>query len=304
MQSQAESPSPHPSQRHAIPRLGFAAMLASNFCLAFGPWFVRLADTGPVAAGFWRLALAAPMLLLLAPLARQPLTRISPALIATIAIGGVLFAADLASWHVGILHTKMANATLFGNATSLMFPIYGFLVARAWPTRMQAIALGLATVGTVLLMGRSYELSANNLLGDLLCLLAGVLYTCYFIAIERARATLQPLPLLALCTIAGALPLLLFALALGEQVMPQQWSALIGLALLSQVIGQGLIVYAIGVLPPVVIGLGLLTQPLIAAVVGWFAYDERLGTLDIAGAIAIAVALVLVRAPSRRRAAG
>jgi drug/metabolite transporter (DMT)-like permease len=237
MESQPESASIPSAQHHATQRLAFLAMLASNLCLAFGPWFVRLADTGPVAAGFWRLALAAPMLLLLAPLARQPLTRLSPALVATIAIGGVLFAADLASWHLGILHTKMANATLFGNATSLMFPIYGFIVARAWPTRMQGIAFGLATVGTVLLMGRSYELSANNLLGDLLCLFAGVLYTCYFIAIERARATLQPLPLLALCTIAAILPMLLFAIALGEQVMPQHWSALFGLALLSQVIG-------------------------------------------------------------------
>ncbi|AHE57192.1 DMT family transporter [Sphingomonas sanxanigenens] len=304
MQSQPESVSSHPSPHHAAQRIGFAAMLASNLCLAFGPWFVRLADTGPVAAGFWRLALAAPVLLVLSPLARQPFTRIPPALVVTIAIGGLLFAADLASWHLGILHTKMANATLFGNATSLMFPIYGFLVARAWPTRMQGIAFGLATLGTLLLMGRSYELSANNLLGDLLCLFAGVLYTCYFIAIERARATLQPLPLLALCTIAAILPMLLFALALGERVMPQHWSALIGLALLSQVIGQGLIVYAIGVLPPVVIGLGLLTQPMIAAVVGWFAYDERLGTLDIVGAVAIAIALVLVRAPSRKAIAG
>ncbi|MGF7151740.1 drug/metabolite transporter (DMT)-like permease [Sphingomonas zeicaulis] len=303
MENQVESSSA-PSQQHAVQRLGFAAMLASNLCLAFGPWFVRLADTGPVAAGFWRLALAAPMLLVLAPLARQPLTRLSPALVVTIAIGGVLFAADLASWHVGILHTKMANATLFGNATSLMFPIYGFIAARAWPTRMQGVAFGLATVGTLLLMGRSYELSANNLLGDLLCLLAGVLYTCYFIAIERARVTLQPLPLLALCTIAAALPMLMFAIALGEQVMPQHWSALFGLALLSQVIGQGLIVYAIGVLPPVVIGLGLLTQPMIAAVIGWLAYDERLGTLDMVGAVAIAIALVLVRAPSPKSTAG
>lgn len=297
----APSPPPQPQSAH---RLAFAALLLSNLCLAFGPWLVRLADTGPVAAGFWRLAIAAPLLFLLAPVARQPFTRISPAMIGAIAIGGILFAADLGAWHLGILHTKMANATLFGNATSLMFPIYGFLIARAWPTRMQAIALALAAVGTVLLLGRSYELSADNLLGDLLCLLAGVLYTCYFIVIERARATLQPLPLLALCTIAAAPPMLLFSLALGEPVIPQSWSALIVLALCSQVIGQALVFYAIGVLPPVVIGLGLLTQPLIAALIGWLAYDERLGTLDIAGAIAIAVALVLVRAPARHRAAG
>mgnify|MGYP003351542287 CR=1 FL=1 len=35
-------------------------------------------------------------------------------------VGGVAFAADLASWHLGIVRTTMANATLFGNAASFV----------------------------------------------------------------------------------------------------------------------------------------------------------------------------------------
>lgn len=276
------------------------ALVASNICLAFGPWFVRLAETGPVAAGFWRLMLSAPMLLLMTRLTRQPIGRLSPALLGTIALGGLLFAADLASWHVGILHTKLANATLFGNAASLIFPVYGFLIARVWPTRGQGIALALAALGAVLLMGRSYELSAANLGGDLLCLFAGLLYTFYLISIDRARATLQPWPVLALSTVAGVLPLLAFALAIGERIIPSAWTPLVALALVSQVLGQGLMVYAIGHLRPIVIGLGLLTQPMIAAALGWLVYGERLGLLDIVGAAAIAAALVLVRRPERK----
>ena len=33
----------------------FAALLLGNVMLALGPWLVRLTDTGPVAAGFWRM---------------------------------------------------------------------------------------------------------------------------------------------------------------------------------------------------------------------------------------------------------
>ena len=50
--------------RHSSPRL--PALLLGNVALAFGPWLVRLADVGPVAAGFWRLTLALPFLLLVA----------------------------------------------------------------------------------------------------------------------------------------------------------------------------------------------------------------------------------------------
>ena len=71
------------------------------------------------------------------------------------------------------------------------------------------------------------------------------------------------------------------------------------LALSSQVIGQGLLVYAIGALSPIVVGLTLLTQPAISAFVGWLVYGETLSPLDWLGAAAIAVALVLVRLPAR-----
>ena len=46
--------------------VAFATLIVANVSLAFGPWFVRAADTGPVAAAFWRIALAAPMLAVLA----------------------------------------------------------------------------------------------------------------------------------------------------------------------------------------------------------------------------------------------
>jgi len=52
-------------------------------------------------------------------------------------------------------------------------------------------------------------------------------------------------------------------------------------------------------LPPLVVGLGLLTQPAISALIGWFAYREGLSLTDVIGGLAIAAALVLVRLPER-----
>ena len=281
-------------------RYGIAALLIANALLALGPLFVRMADTGPVASAFWRMALALPVIAVMAHFGPKSSGRMTPVLILVIAASGILFAADLASWHVGILRTKMANATLFGNSASLIFPVYGFVVARLWPTRRQGLALLLALVGAAVLMGRSAELSPEHLVGDLLSLLAGVFYAAYFIAIARARETLAPLPLLAASTLASALPLLILALALGEQVMPTHWTPLVALALCSQVMGQGLMVYALGRISPLVIGLTLLTQPIVAAFVGWLMFDETLGALDLFGAVLVGLALVLVRQPLRQ----
>lgn len=286
--------------------LAFAALVAGNVALAFGPVFVRLASSeaqiGPVAAGFWRLLFAVPVLVLLTRVTGQGRRRPGMPMLAMVAFAGLFFAADLGVWHLGILRTKLANATLLGNVATLLFPLYGFVVARAWPSRWQGAALLMATLGAALLMGQSYELSPQYLAGDLLCLLSGILYTCYLILIDRARGTLQPLPLLTLSTIAGLLPLLVLARLLGETVWPQAWWPLVALALSSQVIGQGLLVYAIGHVRPLLVGLTFLLQPIVAAAMGWGVYGEALSLTDLIGAGAVAAAIVLVRRPAAPKA--
>ena len=286
------------------PAGAFVAVITGNVALAFGPWFVRLADTGPVAAAFWRIALAAPLLVLGAFATGARPTRLGPALWLLLAIGGIAFAADLGSWHLGIVRTTLANATLFGNSAILLFPLYGFVVTRSLPTRMQGAALLLAFAGGALLMGRSYALDPRNLTGDLFCLLAGALYTVYLVLVVRARAAMAPIPVLAISTVASVLPLLAFALLMGERIVPTHWGPLVTLALVSQVLGQGAIVYALGKLPPLVIGIALLVQPIVAGTVGWIVYAEQPGGFDLLGAAMVAAALVLVRWPARVASAG
>lgn len=280
-------------------RYAFGALIVANLFLAFGPWMVRIADVGAVASAFWRLALAIPLLLLFTGMGGRATLRPGWIIGGLIGLGGLFFAADLAAWHYGIKLTKLANATLFGNTSSLLFPIYGFIAARMLPGKLQVVALLLAATGAVLLLGSSYELSPRHLKGDLLAILAGLFYTGYLITVDRARRTMKPMPVLALATIAGAGPLLLFAILLGEPVLPRNWVPLILLSLGSQVIGQGLLVYSMGHLSPLVVGLGLLTQPAVTAMIGWVVYDERLGLLDAIGALLICGALVLIRLPKR-----
>ena len=113
---------------------------------------------------------------------------------------------------------------------------------------------------------------------------------------------MKPWPVLAIATAAGALPLLGFALALGETVMPADWTPVILLSISSQLIGQGLLVYAMGHFSPVVVGLCFLTQPIASAAIGWAAYGERLSAADGIGALLICAALVLIRLPDRKLA--
>lgn len=283
--------------RAAPPRwVLLVALLAGNVALALGPWSVRLADTGPISAGFWRLALALPVLALLARASRQRLGGLPGRTMVLVAIGAVAFALDLASWHIGIEHTRLGNATLFGNAGSIVLLFWGFAVARVMPRGKEWIAILCALIGAAILMGRSLEISEATLIGDLFCLAAGLLYAIYLLTLQDARREIGAWSLLTWVCLLACPVLLVLAIIAGEPVWPTNWAPVVVLSILSQLVGQGLLVFSLRHFPPLVIGLALLTQPAIAAFYGFAIFGEVLLPIDIAGMVLLGAALAIARA--------
>jgi len=276
-----------------------AALLAGNVALALGPWLVRLADTGPVSAGFWRLFLALPFLALFARASGQKLAGIPKRTLAFVALGAVAFGLDLSSWHIGIELTRLGNATLFGNAGSIVMLFWGFIVARHLPRGMEWAAILFALAGAAILMGRSADISTETLVGDLFCLTAGLLYAVYLITLQGARQAIGSWALLVWVSIFAAPLVLAIALVLGEPVWPTDWTPILILFVSSQLVGQGLLVFSMGHFPPLVIGLALLMQPAVAALYGYAIFGEVLAPIDILGMALLGGALVISRAARR-----
>lgn len=275
--------------------LHFAALLTGNVALALGPWFVRIADSGPVSAGFWRLFLALPLLAALARSQGEPLWGYNRRDWAILIGAGVMFALDLASWHIGIERTRLGNATLFGNSGSMVLMVWGLVAMHRRPRVLEWLAVAMAMAGAALLLGRSLEIDARTLAGDLFSILAGLFYVVYIVMLQRARGRFGSWSLLFHSSVVGCPVLLAIALLLGEPVWPHNWLPLIGLMLASQILGQGMLVYALKHFPPLVIGLVLLTQPAISVLVGWLAFGETLGLFDAIGMTMVAAALVMAR---------
>jgi drug/metabolite transporter (DMT)-like permease len=274
----------------------FVALLGGSFALALGPWFVRLADSGPVSAGFWRLFLPLPLLALLAVRQRGRVWPAAPlAAWLLIITAGVAFALDLASWHIGIAYTRLGNASLFGNSGSLILMAWGLVAARRVPKSVEVAAIISAICGAAILLGRSLEIDHATLIGDLFCILAGVFYFFYILLLQGARGRFESWELLFASTLASAPVMLGIAIWLDEPIWPQIWWPLAALAFCSQVIGQGLIVFALRHFSALIIGVVLLTQPAVSILVGWFAFGETMGPLDAVGMVLIATALLLGR---------
>jgi drug/metabolite transporter (DMT)-like permease len=79
-------------------------------------------------------------------------------------------------------------------------------------------------------------------------------------------------------------------LALTQKFVPDTlwgWATVAGCALAAQVLGQGLIAYALAHLRPTFSSLGLLVQTLGAATSAWLVLGERLAAIQIVGALVI-----------------
>jgi drug/metabolite transporter (DMT)-like permease len=124
-------------------------------------------------------------------------------------------------------------------------------------------------------------------------------YAGYILAVKRLRDRgATTLYLMAVTSTVTAILLWPVAVAAGEQFFPatpRGWLVLLGLALLSHAAGQGLIAYALAHLPAAFSSVGLLLQPVVAAVFAWFLLAEPLVALQVAGGLVVLAGIYLAR---------
>lgn len=283
-------------------RVALSALFGGAVGIAFAPIFVRLSEVGPSATAFWRLSLALPALWLwMAIEGKQRGAPRQPSCMADyrrLTLAGLFFAADLAVWHWSILFTSVANATLLANFA----PIFVTLGAWLWFGQRFRLTfiLGMATalLGATILIGISVHLSFQHLLGDLLGLVTAVFYAGYILAVKELRDEFSSATVLTWSGVVSSVALLPIALLSGEGLVAftaKGWGVLIGLALISQVGGQGLITYALAHLPAAFSSVGLLLQPAVAAALAWIILSEPVGFWQAIGGVVVLAGIVLAR---------
>lgn len=301
----------------AAGRLALPALFAGAAAIALAPILVRLSEIGPIATGFFRLALALPVLWLWDAGSR---VTAAPAVAADgqprdgsgrrdaggLIIAGLCFAGDLALWHLSLGLTSVANATLFPNLAPVFVTLLAFVLFGERVSRLFLAGMTVAIAGAFVLMGGSAELGEGRLAGDALALATAVFYAGYLVAVARLRARLSTAAIMLRSGAVSAAALLVLAIAAGEPLWPASlagWAVLAGLALVSHAGGQSLIAYALAHLPASFSAVGLLVQPALAALLAWILFGEAIGGWQAAGAAIIVAGVVLARRGSVRPAA-
>ena len=275
-----------------------AVLILGACVIGFSPILVRLTETGPAAAGVWRLGVALPLLALMT---RRATGRIAPPSRLAL-LAGVMFALDLGFWHYGIKYTSVANATVLSNLTPVVVTAFAWVFLKQRPRALFLLAVAIAIAGAWLMA--SQRRGAPGLdppLGDALSATTALWYALYMLAVGQARRREGASALMFWSSVVGFPLVLAAAWALGEQILPAGPGGLAACLALGvmHVAGQGSIAWAMGRLPTSTASVVVLVQPVVAAALGWLVFREAMGPLQALGAAVALAGVVLAQWASR-----
>ena len=276
------------------------AALAGAALIGLAPIAVRISELEPAATNLWRFLFALPILAVWASRAPAPSRRDVSWLLGA----GVLFGIELNLWAFALMRTTIANATLLTNMTPVFAAAFGWFVFKERLGTGVLIGGGVALVGAVTLALARAQTGAGpasaeaGWIGDALALTAAVGYAGYLLIVRALGDRVSAGAVMLWSSLSGAAFTLALCLFTREPLLPETWrgwAILVGLGVVVQAAGQGLIAYGVGRLPIVVSTVLLWLQPIAASALSWIIFDEALGALALFGAGLVLAGIYIVQ---------
>ncbi len=254
----------------------FLIFLAICF-LATGGIFVKLSPLPPINTGFYRVLFSIPMLLPF--IKKSDLQSLSYKQVVTIVLAGAFLAGDLTFWNSSFSYTTVANSNLLVNLTPFtVIPVSYFLFKEKMTPKF--LLGGLVTLlGVFVLMANKVTVSPERLLGDSMSLGASVFYAMFMITVYKLRDTVKSNVIMFLSAFGTLLVLAAVIFFTEGFYVPKNFEELwplLALALVSQILGQGLLAYCLGKVNASLSSLITLSQPVVAALYAWVIFQEHL----------------------------
>lgn len=301
---------PSPSLPAGPARVAIFALIVGAILIAFSGIFAKLSELGPSATAFHRFFIALPLLWAWMSAAERPAAP-EPAGVSRddrvhLILAGLFLGLDIAVWHWALKFGTVTNGTLLGNTAPVWVVIFSWLLFGRRFTPLFLLGLALSIAGTAILLGGSFTLSLEHVIGDGLGLVAGALYGAYLMALGHARRRSSTITVMAWTSLVSSVVLLPLALLSGEALLPETprgWAVLLGLAIVVQVVGHGMIGWAMAHLATPFAAVTLLINPIATMYFAWLILAEPIGPPQFIGGAIVLTGIFLARRGSPEESA-
>ena len=275
-------------------KISLLKLLAGSVCISFSPVFIKIANTDPDLAGFYRMLFAGTSLFVLFLIRREKLNIAKRPMLFLIACGAFL-AIDFMFWHRSINLIGPGLSTLLGNFQVFFTAIFSWLFFREKISALFALAILLALTGLLLITGIDFPaLSAGIKTGISFALITAVLYSFYILSMKQAMDQSAISGISAMLVISIASTTLLGLLGLAKETSfaitdGRSLLALVGVGIISTTLGWSMITSAMKTVSATAVSLILLLQPALS-----FLWDILLFKRPTGGYEYLGIALILL----------
>jgi drug/metabolite transporter (DMT)-like permease len=288
-------------------RRGYVALFAGLLAVSTSAPFFVMAHVAAYAAVFWRTALTALLAIAIGALRGKLDLRELGRQARPIIIGGVLLGLHFLMWVKAFDLTDYASNLLLLVFQPIMAAFLSARLGERLPRHVVA-AVAFSLLGLALIAGSDFALSPRALLGDALCLAAGVAITLFYVVTSRARRALSLEvflgAIMAVCAIT-ALPVALAADVKLWGFSAATWQWIGAIVIVTTLMGHGLMNHAANHVSLFTLNIVIVLEPAVGIAIGVLLFGATLTMAQLLGGALLGTAVMfgVRRVPSLDEAA-
>lgn len=271
------------------------ALFLGIICISIFPVLVRLQLSSGLISAFYRMAIAAVILMPYVYFTKQ-LRFPSWRLLLPTVLCGIIFASDIAVWNISIQESSATQATLLTNLSPVWVGIISFLFLKNKPRPAFWAGAAVAMAGIVVFLGvqtfREMSFDRAFILG----VFSGFFYSLYILLSKKVLEKVEVLPFIAVSSLSSAVFLLFVNLFFRESFFgfsSEAWLALAVQGLVCQLLAWVLISYATKQMRATRVSLALLSQVIFATLFAWMFIHEKIAIQHIVGGVLILLGIMI-----------
>ncbi len=264
--------------------------------LSTSPNWAKLNHMPVEILGFWRLGIAALLLLAFIFIRRKTWPNLRDKNMRWVFLAAFFFFLHLATYKFAAKNTTISNTMILFASNPVWASLGAAVFFSEKITRRVVLAYALALIGIFILVHQQIKFAPEGLKGDISSLLSAFFYAAYMLTGKRARQNYANVIFSFFQYSVGAICFGLVALGTEKSFTGYDaisWQAVAGLILLPTFLGHFSFTYLVKYMNITLMTCGKLLEPVFAAIIAYFLFHELM-TIEAWLAFGFTTASVLV----------
>ncbi len=280
------------------PPAAWTALAIGTLATAWGGPIILFAEEAePLVKAAWRTALSAGVLLPFAARALPGAWRALPARDRWLLLGaGAALALHFAAWIASFEFTSVASSLVLVSTTPLWAALMSSRLTGDRPRAGEVAGMIIALVGVMVIGAGDFQVGGSAWIGDLLAVTGAWFAALYLLLSRRLQRRMSAACFLSSCYGGAAIWLLVASLVLGLPLAGfgvQTTTALVGLALVPQLIGHTGYNLSLRKIPAPTVAVAALTEPVFGSLIAFLLFAERPSAPTLVGGAVILAGVVV-----------